>query len=105
MTTKPALADGLAISCVGKNAFAIARKFVDRTVVVKERDIALAVLRLIELEKAVVEGAGAAPLAACLAGLVPELTGPKGGLPLFGGNIPTAILGRILTQRSPSNPR
>ena len=58
---KPTLADGLAVSCVGKNAFELARKYVDRTVIVQERDIALAVLRLIELEKAVVEGAGAAP--------------------------------------------
>ncbi|MDB6067678.1 MAG: Threonine dehydratase [Pedosphaera sp.] len=102
---KPTLADGLAISCVGTNAFAIARKFVDRTVVVKERDIALAVLRLIELEKAVVEGAGAAALAACLAGLVPELAGRKVVLPLCGGNIDTTILGRILERGLASDGR
>ncbi|MDB6018866.1 MAG: threonine dehydratase [Pedosphaera sp.] len=95
---KPTLADGLAVSKVGENAFEIARKLVDRTVVVREQDIALAVLRLIELEKAVVEGAGAAPLAACLAGLVPELAGKKVVLPLCGGNIDTTILGRILER-------
>src|SRR5581483_1520089 len=95
---KPTLADGLAVSCVGKNAFEIARRHVDRTVVVKERDLALAVLRLVELEKAVVEGAGAAPLAACLAGLVPELAGRKVVLPLCGGNIDTTILGRIIER-------
>src|ERR1700722_20423162 len=98
VTIKSALADGLAVSCVGKNAFALARKYVDRTVVVKERDIALAVLRLIELEKSVVEGAGATPLAACLAGLVPELAGRKVVLPLTGGNIDTTVLGRILER-------
>jgi threonine dehydratase len=104
-TIKPTLADGLAVSCVGKNAFELARNYVDRTVIVKERDIALAVLRLIELEKAVVEGAGAAPLAACLAKLVPELTGKKVVLPLCGGNIDTTVLGRILERGLASDGR
>src|SRR4051812_22011423 len=72
---KPTLADGLSVPMVGANAFAIARSRVDRTVLVSEHDIAIAVLRLAELEKAVIEGAGAVPLAACLAGLLPELKG------------------------------
>lgn len=105
VTIKPTLADGLAVSCVGNNAFEIARKYVDRTVVVRERDIALAVLRLVELEKAVVEGAGAAPLAACLAGLVPELAGRKVVLPLCGGNIDTTVLGRVLERGLASDGR
>ena len=42
-----------------------------------EEFIALAILRLVELEKAVVEGAGACGLAAILAGLLPELKGKK----------------------------
>lgn len=42
-----------------------------------EEYIALAILRLVELEKAVVEGAGATGLAAILAGLLPELEGKK----------------------------
>ena len=42
-----------------------------------EEFIALAILRLVELEKAVVEGAGATGLAALLAGLLPELKGKK----------------------------
>lgn len=102
---RPTLADGLAIAKVGNNAFEIARKYVDGIVVVQERDIALAVLRLIELEKAVVEGAGAAPLAACLAKLVPELSGKKVVLPLCGGNIDTTILGRILERGLASDGR
>jgi threonine dehydratase len=71
----PTLADGLAVPQVGKHAFAIARKLVDKTVLVGEHDLALAILRLLELEKAVVEGAGAAPLAACLAGLDTPILG------------------------------
>ncbi|MFO1497374.1 MAG: threonine ammonia-lyase [Verrucomicrobiota bacterium] len=96
--TKPTLADGLAVPEVGGNAFELAKGLVEKTVLVSERDIALAILRLIELEKAVVEGAGAAPLAACLAGLLPELKGRNVILPLCGGNIDTTILGRVLER-------
>lgn len=101
----PTLADGLAVSKVGENAFQMARKFVDEVVVVKEADIARAILRLVELEKAVVEGAGATPLAACLAVLVPELKGKKVVLPLCGGNIDTTILGRVLERGLASDGR
>ena len=71
------LADGLAVPLVGVNAFATAAPLIDKMVVVSEEFIALAILRLVELEKAVVEGAGATGLAAVLAGLVPELKGKK----------------------------
>lgn len=43
----------------------------------REENIAIAILRLIELEKAVVEGAGATGLAAIVEGLLPELAGKK----------------------------
>src|SRR5262249_19508654 len=83
---------------VGENAFAIARQYVDRVVEVSEHHIALAVLRLAELEKAVVEGAGAVPLAACLAGLLPELRGQKLVLPLCGGDIDTNMLSAVIER-------
>jgi len=102
---KPTLADGLSVPCVGENAFRIARQLVDKTLLVGEHEIALAILRLLELEKAVVEGAGAAPLAACLAGLVPELKGKNVVLPLCGGNIDTPILGRVLERGLASDGR
>jgi threonine dehydratase len=95
---QPTLADGLAVPCVGENAFAIARKLVDRHLLVDEHELARAVLRLIELEKAVVEGAGAAALAPLLANLLPELRGKKVVLPLCGGNIDTTTLGRIIER-------
>jgi threonine dehydratase len=94
----PTLADGLAVAEVGGNAFEMARRHVDRVVLVNEHEIALAILRLIELEKSVVEGAGATPLAACLANLLPELKGKNVVLPLCGGNIDTNILGRVLER-------
>lgn len=71
------LADGLAVSLVGANAFASANPCTDKSVCVSEEYIAIAILRLLELEKAVVEGAGATGFAAVLEGLVPELKGKK----------------------------
>jgi threonine dehydratase len=95
---KPTLADGLSVPKVGDNAFALAHGLVSRTVLVSEHELARAVLRLMELEKAVVEGAGAAPLAACLGGLVPELKGKKVVLPLCGGNIDLNALDRVIER-------
>jgi threonine dehydratase len=93
---KPTLADGLAIPEVGANAFAVARHYVDQTVTVSEEQIAIAILRLIELEKTVVEGAGATPLAALLSGKLPELSAKRVVLPLCGGNIDPNILSRVI---------
>jgi threonine dehydratase len=94
--SRPTLADGLATTRPGNNAFAIARQHVDRVVKVSEDAIALAVLRLIELEKMVVEGAGAAPLAALISGQLPELAGKRVAILLCGGNIDPLVLGRVI---------
>ncbi len=51
VAVRPTLADGLAVSCVGARAFSIARRLVDQHIQVTERHIALATLRLLELEK------------------------------------------------------
>jgi len=95
---RPTLADGLATLTVGANAFALARKNVDRVVRVPEDWIALAILRMVELEKSVVEGAAATPLAAMMAGLLPELRGKKVVLVVCGGNIDPAILSRVIEK-------
>lgn len=92
----PTLADGLAVASVGEKSLAVARKVVDRVVTVDEASIALAILRLVELEKSVVEGAGAAPLAAFIAGKLDDLRGRNVVLTLCGGNIDTSMLGRVL---------
>ncbi|KAF2366037.1 Tryptophan synthase beta subunit-like PLP-dependent enzyme [Trinorchestia longiramus] len=98
--TKPesTLADGLAVPLVGVNAFATAAPLVDKVVTVREEWIAIAILRLVEQEKAVVEGAGATALAAILAGELPELKGKRVVIPLCGGNIDTTVLGRCLER-------
>ena len=94
--TRPTLADGLAVGQVGALPFSIAAPLVDRVVTVGEESISLAVLRLLELEKTVVEGAGATPLAAIMGDLGAELAGRKVVLLLCGGNIDLTILDRVI---------
>jgi len=93
---RPTLADGLAVGKVGDVAFPLAAPLIDRVVTVEEDLLALAVLRLSELEKTVVEGAGAAPLAALLGGGLDDLRGKRVVLLLCGGNIDMATLGRVI---------
>jgi threonine dehydratase len=95
---RPTLADGLAIPQVGSNAFEIARSRVDETVMVSEEEIALSILRIVELEKGVVEGAAATPLAACLSGKLSNLTGKRVVLLLCGGNIDPNVLSRVIER-------
>ncbi len=96
--THPTLADGLAIPIVGANAFEIAKDLVDRCVTVSEEQIALSILRIVELEKGVVEGAAATPLAACMSGQLAELAGKKVVLLLCGGNIDPNVLSRVVER-------
>lgn len=92
------LADGLAVPIVGYNAFLTARPLIDKIVTVSEEYIALAILRLVEMEKIVVEGAGAAGFAAILEGKLNDLKGKRVVLNLCGGNIDTTVLGRCLER-------
>jgi len=96
--TRPTLADGLAIAQVGSNAFEIARQHTDKVLLVNEEQIALAILRLVELEKAVVEGAAATTLAACLSGQLADLVGKRVVLLLCGGNIDPNVLSRVIER-------
>ena len=95
---QPTLADGLAIPQVGKNAFEIAKSRVDRSVIVTEEQIALSILRIVELEKGVVEGAAATPLAACLSGDLKSLARKRVVLLLCGGNIDPNVLSRVIER-------
>jgi threonine dehydratase len=94
--SSPTLADGLAVPEVGDRAFAIARDKVDRVVTVDEQEISLAILRLLELEKGVVEGGGATSLAPFLGGQLGHLKGKRVVLALCGGNIDPTILARVI---------
>jgi threonine dehydratase len=98
ITMHPTLADGLAIPQVGTNAFQIARPLVDLVVTVTEEEIALAILRLVELEKSVVEGAAATPLAASISGKLEQLAGKRVVHLICGGNIDPNVLSRVIER-------
>ena len=98
ITTSPTLADGLAIAQVGGNAFDLARQHTDKAIIVTEEQIALSILRIVELEKGVVEGAAATPLAACLSGQLPDLAGKRVVILLCGGNIDPNVLSRVIER-------
>ena len=92
----PTLADGLAVPMLGALPFEALQRVVDEVVTVDEASIALAILRLVELEKSVVEGGGAAPLAAFLHGRLDHLKGRRVVLTLCGGNIDLSMLDRVI---------
>ncbi|KAI6197453.1 hypothetical protein M3Y94_01226300 [Aphelenchoides besseyi] len=92
------LADGLAVPTVGTNAVHIAKGIVDDIVTVCEESIALAILRLLEMEKSVVEGGGAVGLAALLSGKLPQLKRKRVVNILTGGNIDSTVLGRTIER-------
>jgi len=91
------LAEGIAVKEPGELTRKIIADLVDRIDLVAERDIEHAVAMLVNIEKSVVEGAGAAGLAAILA--QPErFRGRKIGTTLCGGNIDTHLLANVLVR-------
>ncbi|KRC49635.1 threonine dehydratase [Leifsonia sp. Root227] len=90
------IADGIAVSKPGALNFQIIRDVVDEIVTVSEDDIARALLVLLERAKLVVEPAGAAAVAAILAGKIPAL-GPTVAI-LSGGNIDPLLMQRIISH-------
>jgi threonine dehydratase len=91
------LAEGIAVKEPGKLTLDIIRDIVDDIVLVSERDLERAVALLLQIEKTVVEGAGAAGLAAMLAHK-PKFKGKNVGLILCGGNIDTRLLANVLLR-------
>ena len=98
VSTKFTLADGLAVAEAGRHTLSIVARSANQMVTVEEEALALAMLRLAELEKCVIEGAGAAGLAALLAGSLPELQGRRVVLLLSGGNIDPLAHSRVIER-------
>ena len=91
------IAEGIAVGTPGKITQEIIQRLVDDLVLVEEGDIEQAVLMLLEIEKTLVEGAGAAGLAALVR--YPErFKGKKVGLVLCGGNIDPLLLAAIIER-------
>jgi threonine dehydratase len=91
------LAEGIAVVDPGSVTAEIIKQLVDDIVLVSETDLERATFALLMIEKTVVEGAGAAGLAALLADR-PRFAGKKLGLPLTGGNIDPRLLASVLTR-------
>jgi len=91
------LAEGIAVKAPGRITTGIIRALVEDIVLVTEPEIERALAALIAIEKTVVEGAGAAGLAAVLSN--PErFAGRNVGLVLSGGNIDTRLIASVLTR-------
>jgi threonine dehydratase len=93
----PTIADGIAVRRAGEHTLALCRRWVDQMVSVSEEEIANAILLLLEIEKTVVEGAGAVPLAALVNKKV-ALAGKTVALVLTGGNIDVNLVSRIIER-------
>ena len=91
------IAEGIAVGTPGTVTLEVVRRLVDDLVLVDEGDIEQAVLMLLEIEKTLVEGAGAAGLAALVR--YPErFKGKRVGLVLCGGNIDPLLLAAIIER-------
>lgn len=99
VTLSPAatIADGIAVRRAGEKTLPLIQKYVDDIVTVDEEEIANAILLLLEREKTLAEGAGAAAIAA-LINRKTSLNGNKVAVLVCGGNIDVSLLSRIMER-------
>src|SRR5258707_474326 len=91
------IADGIAVRTAGERTLPLVQKYVDDIVTVEEEEIANAILLLLEREKTLAEGAGAAALAALVNRKV-SVIGKKVAVLVCGGNIDVTLLSRIIER-------
>lgn len=92
------IADGIATKRIGERTFPLIERYVDDLVTVTEEQLAAAVHHLLERQKLLAEGAGAAPLAAMLAGKVSVTERDTAVLVVSGGNIDINIVERMIAR-------
>lgn len=91
------IADGIQVKEPGENTFELVKKYVDEIVTVTDDEISSAILKLIETQKMIAEGAGAAPVAAVMFNKLP-IKGKKVVCVVSGGNIDVTILNRVIKR-------
>src|SRR5438876_6459021 len=91
------IADGIAVRRAGDRTLPLVQKYVDDIVTVEEEEIANAILLLLEREKTLAEGAGAAAMAAVLNRKLP-LAGKRVAVLVCGGNIDVTLPARIIER-------
>jgi threonine dehydratase len=91
------IADGIAVRRAGDRTLPLVQKYVDQIVTVDEEEIANAILLLLEREKTMAEGAGAAAIAAMVNHKI-QMSGKKIAVLVCGGNIDVTLLSRIIER-------
>jgi threonine dehydratase len=91
------IAEGMAVRDVGDLPYSILKSFATEVLLTEEETIERAVVALIDIEKTVAEGAGAAGLAAVLEH-PSRFAGKRVGIPVCGGNIDTRLLSAVLMR-------
>jgi threonine dehydratase len=91
------IADGIAVRRAGERTLPLVQKYVDEIVTVDEEEIANAILLLLEREKTMAEGAGAAAIAALVNHKI-QMSGKKVAVLVGGGNIDVTLLSRIIER-------
>nr|XP_030131754.3 L-threonine ammonia-lyase-like isoform X1 [Taeniopygia guttata] len=84
--------------CFGSNSLQLTGKLVDKVVAVREEDILISMLRLLECERATVDAEGAIGLAALVAGKLPELKGKRVGVVICSGNLELHLLQQCIAR-------
>ncbi|RMC11684.1 hypothetical protein DUI87_11806 [Hirundo rustica rustica] len=84
--------------CFGSNSLQLTGKLVDKVVAVREEDILISMLRLLEYERATVDAEGAIGLAALVAGKLPELKGKRVAVVLCSGNLELHLLQQCIAR-------
>ena len=98
------IADGIAVKEPGDLTYELCQKYVDEIVTVSDDEIAAAILALIEKQKLIAEGAGAAAVAAVMFDKLP-IEGKKVVCVVSGGNIDVNILNRVINRGLLTNGR
>ncbi len=91
------IADGIAVKKPGENTYALVKEYVDEIALVTDDEVASAILALIEKQKMIAEGAGAAAVAAVMAGKF-DLKGKRVVAVVSGGNIDVTSLSRVIDR-------
>ncbi|MCI6244456.1 MAG: threonine ammonia-lyase [Eubacterium sp.] len=92
------IADGIAVKTPGNLTYDLVKEYVDGIVTVSDDEIALAILTLLEQQKLIAEGAGAVPVAAVLAGKIPDIDDKNICCLVSGGNVDVTVLSRVIER-------
>ncbi|XP_033004624.1 putative threonine dehydratase [Lacerta agilis] len=84
--------------CFGTNSLQLTGKFVDKVVTVREEDILIAMLRLLEYERATVDAEGSIGLAALVTGKLPELKGKRVAVAVCSGNLELSLMRQCIDR-------